>query len=218
MIPVLLPDAPQEPKLPIFLAGLMWVDFRKNQPDPMNQLIWGITGVRRERRIIDYTRLSRLLQEGKWSEADKETYSLMIHALGKRDGEWFIKNELPKFPCSVLRTIDELWVKYSNGRFGFSVQKEIYMKLGGGTDGRYYQRAWRDTAVRLGWIVNSEMIYIQPYIRLIECLDTTKFEIRGHFPLFCWWLNGMCYHDENGIMISNDRLSCLVSKLERCRL
>jgi hypothetical protein len=46
VIPVLLPDAPSEPKLPIFLKGMTWVDFRKPAPDPMQQLIWGITGER----------------------------------------------------------------------------------------------------------------------------------------------------------------------------
>lgn len=46
VIPVLLPDAPKEPKLPLFLKGMTWVDFRKWDPDPMDRLIWGITGKR----------------------------------------------------------------------------------------------------------------------------------------------------------------------------
>lgn len=44
VIPVLLEDAPTEPELPIFLQGMTWVDFRKKEPDPMEQLVWGITG------------------------------------------------------------------------------------------------------------------------------------------------------------------------------
>jgi WD40 repeat protein len=46
VIPVLLSDAPEEPQLPIFLKGYTWVDFRRQQPDPMEQLVWGITGER----------------------------------------------------------------------------------------------------------------------------------------------------------------------------
>jgi small GTP-binding protein len=46
VIPVLLPDAPRKPKLPIFLESMTWVDFRSQGPDPMERLIWGITGVR----------------------------------------------------------------------------------------------------------------------------------------------------------------------------
>ena len=44
VIPVLLPNAPDEPELPFFIEGFMWVDFRKKEPDPLKQLIWGITG------------------------------------------------------------------------------------------------------------------------------------------------------------------------------
>ncbi len=46
LIPVLLADAPQEPALPVFLRAMTWVDFRRQNPDPMRQLLWGITGKR----------------------------------------------------------------------------------------------------------------------------------------------------------------------------
>ena len=44
VIPVLLPDIPSEPQLPVFLKGMTWVDFRNSEPDPMDHLVWGITG------------------------------------------------------------------------------------------------------------------------------------------------------------------------------
>jgi hypothetical protein len=45
VIPVILPEAQMDvPKLPIFLKGFTWVDFRKNDPNPIKRLIWGITG------------------------------------------------------------------------------------------------------------------------------------------------------------------------------
>lgn len=48
IIPVMLPNALLQPNLPPFLEGFGWVDFRKNVPDPMKNLLWGITGVRPE--------------------------------------------------------------------------------------------------------------------------------------------------------------------------
>ena len=39
VIPVLLADAPEPPDLPVFLEGMTWVDFRKDDPDPLEQLI-----------------------------------------------------------------------------------------------------------------------------------------------------------------------------------
>jgi TIR domain-containing protein len=46
VIPVLLPDAPDKPELPIFLKAMTWVDFRLQDPEPLSRLIWGITGQR----------------------------------------------------------------------------------------------------------------------------------------------------------------------------
>jgi hypothetical protein len=46
VIPLLLPDAPHAPELPIFLRAMTWVDFRNGDPDPLEGLIWGITGQR----------------------------------------------------------------------------------------------------------------------------------------------------------------------------
>jgi hypothetical protein len=43
VIPTILPSAKKNPQLPLFLEGHTWVDFRKADPDPVEQLIWGIT-------------------------------------------------------------------------------------------------------------------------------------------------------------------------------
>jgi CRISPR-associated Csx14 family protein len=44
VIPVLLPNAPEQENLSPFLKTKTWVDFRKKVPDPLEYLIWGITG------------------------------------------------------------------------------------------------------------------------------------------------------------------------------
>jgi hypothetical protein len=44
LIPVVLPSAKATPDLPWTLANLHWVDLRVTNPDPLKQLIWGITG------------------------------------------------------------------------------------------------------------------------------------------------------------------------------
>ena len=47
LIPVILPGRKHWPKdMPLFLDQLHGVDFRKEDPDPLEQLIWGITGER----------------------------------------------------------------------------------------------------------------------------------------------------------------------------
>jgi hypothetical protein len=50
VIPVLLPEASKQPKLPVFLRNRMWIDFRQEEPNPINQLLWGVTGERSSSR------------------------------------------------------------------------------------------------------------------------------------------------------------------------
>ena len=128
----------------------------------------------------NYIRLRDLLAEGKWKEANKETGRLML-AVGYvatekkvRDGEWTHSDPSEEaldflhcmyFPCADLCTIDRLWVKYSNGRFGFSVQKRIMSELGEDTvsflcnhlNHSSYQESEKETELqtsfnrRIGW-------------------------------------------------------------------
>ncbi len=48
-----------------------------------------------------------------------------------------------------MRTINQLWLHYSDGKFGFSVQKEIYESLGGTEE--YNEQVWRNFCDRIGW-------------------------------------------------------------------
>jgi serine/threonine protein kinase len=98
----------------------------------------GLVNIENEQEIqlksevgMEYNNLRDLLKAQNWEEADKETYEVMIKAVGKKSGDSFTSDELLNFPCQDLRTIDQLWVEYSKGRFGFSVQKEIYLSVGG---------------------------------------------------------------------------------------
>src|SRR4051812_17823637 len=46
VIPVILPNVVGSPNLPPFLEGKTWVDFRQTDPDPIEHLVWGITGMK----------------------------------------------------------------------------------------------------------------------------------------------------------------------------
>jgi GUN4-like len=107
---------------------------------------------------VNYTKLRDLLKAGEWKKADYETYVVMIQAVGKKENDYFISDELLNFPCTDLRTIDRLWVKYSNGRFGFSVQKQIYLEVGGQADGEFYEEAWNKFGSSVGWKVNNSWL------------------------------------------------------------
>jgi hypothetical protein len=80
---------------------------------------------------MDYRKLRDLLAARKWQEADKETLRVIL-AVAKREQEgWLNTSSIDNFSCEDLRIIDQLWLKYSNLKFGFSVQRKIYQSLGG---------------------------------------------------------------------------------------
>ncbi|KEI68361.1 serine/threonine kinase [Planktothrix agardhii NIVA-CYA 126/8] len=95
---------------------------------------------------VNYHQLEQLLKAGNWKEADEETAKKMVEAAG-RTKEGFLVGIDNNFPCEDLRTIDQLWVKYSNGRFGFSVQQRIYKSLGGARK----PLAWAEFCDIVGW-------------------------------------------------------------------
>ncbi|MGK7924458.1 MAG: GUN4 domain-containing protein, partial [Spirulina sp.] len=98
---------------------------------------------------IDYTKLRDLLAAGQWKEADKETGRVMCQVANRTEEGWLRVEDIDRFPCEDLRTIDRLWVHYSKGKFGFSVQKKIYQELGGTR--KYNEEVWRKFGFSVGW-------------------------------------------------------------------
>ena len=106
---------------------------------------------------IDYRKLEDLLKRQQWKEADEETARVMLQVANRTKEGWLQVEDIDNFPCEDLRTIDQLWVKYSGGRFGFSVQAKIYRELGGTQE--YNERVWNAFGDRVGWRVNNIWIY-----------------------------------------------------------
>ncbi len=102
-----------------------------------------------------YQQLESYLKNGQWEQANQETYRLMIQTVGKEEGQWLEKEDYENFPCEDLRTINQLWKDKSQGKFGFSVQKEIYESLGG-TE-QYNRAVWKNYKKRVGW--NKKVIF-----------------------------------------------------------
>jgi hypothetical protein len=106
---------------------------------------------------MNYTKLRDLLKAEKWEEADQETARVML-AVAKREEEgWLDDENIDNFPCEDLRTIDQLWVKHSDGKFGFSVQKRIYNGLGGTRV--YNQEIWDKFGDEVGWRKRGIWLY-----------------------------------------------------------
>ncbi|WP_235678418.1 GUN4 domain-containing protein [Cylindrospermopsis curvispora] len=96
-----------------------------------------------------YTQLETLLKAQNFREADSETDRVMLAVANRQSQGWLRVEDAENFPCKELRTIDNLWLKYSKGKFGISVQQEIYKNLGGTK--QYNEKVWESFADRIGW-------------------------------------------------------------------
>ncbi|MBD2201287.1 GUN4 domain-containing protein [Calothrix sp. FACHB-1219] len=115
----------------------------------------------RSEKGVDYTKLCDLLAAGKWKDADEETLAVMLKATGREKDGWLNIESIENFPCTDLRTIDQLWVKYSNGRYGFSVQRKIWLEVGKNENAFYTRVGWQISGKWLngGWIKESSIKY-----------------------------------------------------------
>jgi serine/threonine protein kinase len=135
----------------------------KSEPEPISPSEVG----------INYSNLEELLSNQLWRKADEETHKLMLKAVNKENTGHIEPSTMKIFPSRDLQTIDQLWVKYSNGKFGFSVQKRIYQSLGGKRG--YDKKVWEAVGDRLGWRMNGTWLF-QDYL-----IYTNKAP-QGHLP------------------------------------
>ncbi len=75
-----------------------------------------------------YNELEYFLKTKKWREADEMTNKIMLFIAKRKAGYLYI-DDIENFPCNDLKKIDDYWVKNSDGRFGFSVQKQILKNI-----------------------------------------------------------------------------------------
>ncbi|ACK66291.1 GUN4 domain protein [Rippkaea orientalis PCC 8801] len=78
---------------------------------------------------LQYKQLEKFLNEQNWQAADRETAKIMLAATGREQEKWIDKKGINQMSCQEIRKIDDLWLKASQGKFGFSTQREIWRKV-----------------------------------------------------------------------------------------
>ncbi|MEH1928522.1 MAG: GUN4 domain-containing protein [Nostoc sp.] len=157
---------------------------------------------------VGYTRLRDLLKAGNWKDADQETLAVMLKATGREQEGWLTSESINNFPCADLRTIDQLWVKYSDGHFGFSVQKRIWENVGKDFDKFGDRVGWRK-----GMFLNKEWLQYSD-------LTFTKNSPQGHLPAryaysYIILINYSYYRP---FKYASETFSSLASRLVNCNI
>jgi len=102
-----------------------------------------------------YTKLEALLKAGQWREADEETLMVMLQVMSQEERGYLDEEDLKDFPCEDLSTIDQLWVKTSNGHFGFLVQKKIWEEYGSPME---YNDDYERFCEKVGWRSGGDFV------------------------------------------------------------
>ncbi|AKG23365.1 GUN4 domain-containing protein [Calothrix sp. 336/3] len=94
---------------------------------------------------IDYIPLVELLAISDFQAADRLTIQKMCELAGEEalKRKWLYFTEVENFPVTDLQTMNQLWFVYSEGKFGFSVQREIWLGLGKSFESLWTKINWK---------------------------------------------------------------------------
>jgi hypothetical protein len=104
----------------------------------------GVVDLKSEQNI-DYAPLQTLLRQSDFQAADRMTLEKLCELAGEAaiQRKWLYFTEVESFPSTDLQTINTLWLVYSEGKFGFSVQRDLWLSLGKNWDKLWLQIGWR---------------------------------------------------------------------------
>uniref|UniRef100_A0A7S1X7N6 GUN4-like domain-containing protein n=2 Tax=Eukaryota TaxID=2759 RepID=A0A7S1X7N6_9CHLO len=121
---------------------------------------------------IDYTPLKEALEAGEFQKADDITRALLIELAGEdaKGRGWVYFSEVKTISVKDFKTMDSLWVAYSEGKFGFSVQKNLWVQC---------SKRWPKFFKRINWVQGENNIYRKWPAEF----NYTKEAEKGHLPL-----------------------------------
>jgi len=165
--------APYDPEGHDWAAGWILQVLKRHYPEELGKLIPDISDgwfTSPSDVGIDYQPLQDSLLSENFEEADRFTSSVLRELAGEpaQSRGYVYFSEVPAMPDLDLCTLDRLWIAYSQGRFGFTVQASLLNSLGG-----RYDRLWP----RIGWKKDGE------WTRYPNSFDWSINAPEGHMPL-----------------------------------
>jgi formylglycine-generating enzyme required for sulfatase activity/nucleoside phosphorylase len=91
-----------------------------------------------------------------WRSANLKTRELILSVDNPKHENWIDNERIAKLPAEIVYKIDRLWVRSSDGKFGFSAQKQVLSQVG--NDPLSFAKAvgW---LTQDGWLKDSSLIY-----------------------------------------------------------
>lgn len=121
-------------------------------------------------RDIDYAPLQQLLTVQDFQAADRMTLQKLCELAGPAavQRKWLYFTEVGNFTITDLQTINTLWLVHSEGKFGFSIQREIWLSL---------EKNWEKFWPKIGWKTGNN------WTRYPDGFTWNLTAPKGHLPL-----------------------------------
>ena len=160
--------------------------------------------------------LDYLMQHNRWKDADLTNWQFILVS-AKREKEGYLElNNIKNFNCNDLRKVDNLWLENSDKKFGYSVQKRIYLETGNSLDfdwkkgvfTKWSDEGYNSFAEKVGWKKGKEeggdwMRYDE--LPLWEEKDLTTYKSIGALPImnmvYTWNTIQIRYRWENSLFL-----------------
>ncbi|MBI1241062.1 GUN4 domain-containing protein [Umezakia ovalisporum] len=119
---------------------------------------------------IKYNSLQELLAIQDFQAADRVTVQKLCELAGPAavQRKWLYFTEVENAPILDLQTINNLWLVHSEGKFSFSVQREIWLSVG---------KNWENLWPKIGWKSGNN------WTRYPHQFTWDLSAPRGHLPL-----------------------------------
>jgi hypothetical protein len=145
-----------------------------------------------------YEQLSIYLDKENWKEADKETMQILLRIADTTEKRvrlqptqrgWLTDENVKNIPIESLQKINNLWLAASDGKFGYSVQKKIWLDVTQVESIDHSQVSYNilfgDFADKVGWQVEGH------WLLSYDSFDFSGRAPDGHLPTF-WFPGSSC--------------------------
>ncbi len=150
----------------------------------------------------NYAQLEEYLKNQQWQQADAETDKLILQIAGETNS--LDLQSINKLPCESLRKIDGLWQENSDGRFGLTPQKNIYLDTGNQI-GQYRESTYEDFGNKVKWRTISGVWSLYGDLKFTDIAPV------GHLPS-----PGKISPDRNDLRLKEREM--VLSRVDACGL
>lgn len=134
---------------------------------------------------ISFTKLEDLLENGHFREADIETYWLFLRSANRGESKWLRAKDINNISTDFLFSIDRLWSKNSNEKFGLFSQQEIWNSIN--EEGRFNIFLFGSI---VGWRQNDHWLKYSDF-------TFHRNAIKGHLPSLGFGIMKLNYWKNN---------------------